>query len=141
MKSFLYNILSKSKITLLKTRKTELHALMFDIIDKYYNQLSQKKLHQDTIVFILKEFFHNESHIKEAKKFIFSSKNETDRSFEQKFGKKGKYMAELHKLIQIVYYIKNDISPKNDIKTTKVRSKINQDFNKITLHFYDKYEK
>lgn len=140
MKKFLYNILSKSKITFLQASKSELNTLMFDVIDKYYYMLSKKSIHQDAVVSVLKNFFDDNEKIIKAKKYIFSKKNITDKNYEQRFGKKGKYMAELNKTIQIIYFLNNDISPENQVKTEKIRRLINKDFNKITLYMYEKYD-
>ncbi len=140
MKSFLYNLLSRSKIALLKATKSELNVLMFDVIDEYFKYQSKKVLHQDAIASILKGCFSENDKILTARKYVFSTKNDTDKNFEQKFGKRGKYMAELNKLIQIIFFLKNDISPKNEVKSRKIRTQINKDFNKITLHMYEKYD-
>lgn len=139
IKKILYNVLSKSKIAVLKTGKNELNNLMFDIIDSYYSLLANKKIHENAISIILKEYMKSKESQDVSRKYIFSRKIDTDRQFEEKFGKKGRYMAELNKLIQIIYFLDNEIKIDDDKSTLKIKQKINKDFNKISLHIFEKY--
>lgn len=140
MKKFIYNIFSKFKIGVLKTRKSKLDDLMFATIDKYYNLQNQNKIHEEAIARIINDSELDEKQKKFANDYIFRKKNDTDRTYNEKFGKKGKYMAELNKLNQILYFLLNNIDFNDENRKKIIIHKINKNFNKITLYMFDKYQ-
>ncbi len=144
MPDFLYKSFSFIKISILKIFGTELNKFTIEISDKYFNLVSSGLLYEDAIARIMNEKYSNDkAKIKECQNFIYSKKQSIDLIFEQKYGKRGRFLIHLYKLIQKIYldFRTKELDKKEEEIIIDSSIKLNKLFNFITLYMFSKYEK
>jgi hypothetical protein len=143
MKNKIYYFLLGNRIITLRLIGTKLDKKLIHIADKYYSLLHNGIIHEDVIAKIIKEEYPESKHDQEeSKHFIYSKKQSIDKEFESKYGKRGRYMIHLFKLVQKIHLDKNVTNEKKNnsdyIALTSI--KLNRKFNKVVLYMFAKYQ-
>lgn len=141
MKNKFFDYLTKLKIKKLRTGKKVLDELMLRIIEAYYRMQSENITHKFAIESIISEYFDDDKEAAKCRKFVFKIKTRTDRNFQDKYGEKGVYLAQLHKLIEKIYRenFSNNKSENELQDLNEIADKMDKSFNKITLYMFQKY--
>lgn len=138
----IYYLLLNVRVLTLKLTGTKLEKQLLKTSDKYYKLLKKGLIHEDAIAQIIKSEYSGNIHDQEeSKHFIYSKKQSIDKEFESKYGKKGRFMIHLFKLIQKIHLDKHTSKEKrNDSEHISLTSiKLNKKFNKVVIYMYSKY--
>jgi hypothetical protein len=139
----IYYFLLNIRILALRLIGTKLEKLLIETAGKYYRLLNQGMVHEDAIAKIIKEEYPENKHEQEeAKHFIYSKKQPIDKEFESKYGKRGRFMSHIFKLIQKIHLDKN-IKNENKFSAeflSLTSIKLNRKFNKVVLYMFAKYQ-
>lgn len=132
------------RLFILNTRifGSELDKLLINISANYFSLISDGKLHEDAIYMILKEYYGvNKSDYEDSAYFIFRKHSAIDNIYSSKYGKSGRFMSNLFKLIQKVYLDKflGDKRESYAAEASKTTVALNKKFNKVILYMYSKY--
>lgn len=143
MPNFIFKAVSSFKILFVKIFGSNLQKLLLKITDEYYSLLSDGLVHEDAIVRIIKTVYDDDKKkIEDCKYFVFGRKQTIDTIFDQKYGKRGRFLSNLFKLVQKVYldtYLDDDRkSYEEELKNTMIE--LNKSFNKVVLYMFAKYD-
>jgi hypothetical protein len=139
----IYHFLLSNRILTLRLIGTKLEKQLIETAGKYYRLLHQGMVHEDAIANIIKEEYPENKHDQEeAKHFIYSKKQPIDKEFDSKYGKRGRFMSHLFKLVQKIHLDKNSDKMKmnNSEYLSLVSIKLNRKFNKVVLYMFAKYQ-
>ena len=139
----IYYFILSNRILVLRLMGTKLEKQLIKTAGKYYQLIQKGLVHEDAIAKIIKEEFPDNKHDQEElKHFIYSKKQSIDHEFDIKYGKKGRFITHLFKLIQKIHLdknIKNEKKHDSDfIALTSI--KLNRKFNKVVLYMFAKYQ-
>lgn len=131
------------RISYLKAFGNGLQKLLIEIADDYYRLLSEGFLHDEIVKNIIKDrYLENPKMIEDCMYFVFSRRQSIDSIFDRKYGKSGRFMSHLFKLIQKIYLDTNlddnRLSYETEMNASTV--KLNKSFNKVVLYYFDKYD-
>lgn len=143
MPNIIFEAVGAVKILYLKLFGTKLQKLLIKISDEYYALLNDGIVHEDAIVRIMKAAYDEDKKlIEDCQYFVFNRKQTIDTIFDQKYGKKGRFLSNLFKLVQKVYldlYLDdNRKSYEEELKNSLVE--LNKSFNKVVLYMFSKYD-
>lgn len=144
MPNIAFKALNTLSILFLRTFGSNLNKLLLRVSDEYYSLLSQGVLHDTAIVRIMKNvYIDDKKKIDDCNYFVFSRKQSIDSIYDQKYGKSGRFMSHLFKLIQKIYLDKylddNRLSYDEELNNSMVM--LNKNFNKVVLYMFSKYDK
>lgn len=142
MRGFFYNLYLKLFILRLKSFGSKLDKLLIEISDEYYTLLSKDVLHEEAVYTILKNRYgYNKSNYEEPAYFIFRKHTTVDTIYDDKYGKKGRFMSNLFKLVQKIYLDKylDDNRQSHSSEMHNSTMNLNRRFNKVMLYMYSKH--
>ncbi len=136
-----FNIANNLRIQAYKLFGGKLTKFCLNIAEQYYKLTGNGVVHEDAISQIIKLNYDSNDKIENCRYFIYSKKTTIDSIFKSKYGKSGRFMSHLFKLIQRVYL---DSIPDHDkrsfdeeVNTSTIS--LNKVFNKVVLFMYAKY--
>ncbi|GAB1372722.1 hypothetical protein MASR1M45_27850 [Candidatus Kapaibacterium sp.] len=136
-----FNIANNLRIQAYKLFGGKLTKFCLNIAEQYYKLTGNGVVHEDAISQIIKLNYDSNDKIENCRYFIYSKKTTIDSIFNSKYGKSGRFMSHLFKLIQRVYL---DSIPDHDkrsfdeeVNTSTIS--LNKVFNKVVLFMYAKY--
>lgn len=136
-----FNIANILRIQAYKLLGGKLTKFCLNIAEQYYKLTGNGVVHEDAISQIIKLNYDSKDKIESCRYFIYSKKTTIDSIFNNKYGKSGRFMSHLFKLIQRVYL---DSIPDHDkrsfdeeVNTSTIS--LNKVFNKVVLFMYAKY--
>lgn len=145
--SMMHDLVFKSvvflRISSLKYLGSKLDKLLINISDKYYSQISNGVIHEDAIALIMNVYYTEKSkELEDCRYFVVNRKQSIDTIFDTKYGKSGRFMSHLFKLIQKIYLDKylNDERESYEVELNKSMILLNKNFNKVVLYTYSKYD-
>jgi hypothetical protein len=143
MPNFVFKAISSVKIIFVKIFGSNLQKLLLKIADEYYSLLRDGFVHEEAIVRIMKVAYDDDKKkIEDCNYFVFGRKQTIDTIFDQKYGKRGRFLSHLFKLVQKVYldkYLDDDRkSYEEELKNTM--TELNKSFNKVVLYMFTKYD-
>lgn len=142
MPDFIFNTVSSLKISYLKLFGDKLVKLLISISDEYYSYISEGVIHEEALHKIMKQnYIDNPKALDDCKYFVFNRKQTIDSIYESKYGKSGRFMSHLFKLIQKIYLDKHLDDGKSSYETelTKSMTNLNKKFNNVVLYMFSKY--
>ncbi|MCO5251836.1 MAG: hypothetical protein M9949_10505 [Candidatus Kapabacteria bacterium] len=142
IRGLFYNLYLKLFILRIKTFGKKIDKLLIEIADEYYYLISSDVLHEEAVYKILKSYYgEKKADYDEAAYFVFKKHSSVDSIYDSKYGKSGRFMSNLFKLVQKVYLDKfldeNRESYSDEINNSI--TKLNRIFNKVILYMYSKY--
>jgi len=143
IKNAAYNIYLRLFIISTRIFGNELDKLLINVAAEYFSLITDNKIHEDAIYTILKEYYGpNKSDYDDASYFIFRKHSTIDNIYSSKYGKSGRFMSHLFKLVQKIYLDKylDDNRESYTAETTKTTVALNKKFNKVMLYLHSKYQ-
>lgn len=140
---FLFNFINTIRIVSIRIFGSKIKKLTVAIISRYYKLLYEGKIHEDIIAIIMKEYYLDDRpKIETCRYYIFSSKQTIDGIYDSKYGKSGRFMSQLFKLIQKIYLDNYVDDTRNSYieEQNLTMIEINKIFNKVTLYMFAKYD-
>jgi hypothetical protein len=139
--NFIFNVWLHIRLFWLRYFGTPLDKALIEISDRYYDLLSEGKIHEEIITAIIRENYDKANRQAECRDFVFKKKFTVDNIFESKYGRSGRFMAHLFKLIQKIYLDRHFADSPDDfekeLRETNLR--LNKSFRRVTLHMYAKH--
>ncbi len=142
IKNVAYNIYLRVFIISTRIFGSGLDKLLINISADYFSLISEGKIHEGAIYMILKEYYGvNKPDYEDAASFIFRKHLQIDNIYSSKYGKSGRFMSHLFKLIQKVYLDKflKDKRDSYDAEMSNSTVALEKKFNKVMLYMYSKY--
>jgi hypothetical protein len=140
---FMFNMISFVKVSYTSIFGSKIQKLVVEITDTYYYQLSLGLVHEEAISRIMNdEYLGDKKKIDDCKYFVYSRKQSIDSIFDMKYGKRGRFMSNLFKLIQKIYLDTklDDTRMSYDEELNNSMLEINKIFNRVVLYKFAKYD-
>ena len=139
---FVFNSVTYVKIIYYKLFGTNLQKLLIKISDEYYSLLADGAIHEDVINRIIKiEYGDDKKRIDDCTYFVYNRKQTIDTIFDSKYGKRGRFLSHLFKLVQKIH-LDTNLNDNRKSYVSELNSSmisLNKHFNTIVLYMFSKY--
>ncbi|MBX3042451.1 MAG: hypothetical protein KIT33_06935 [Candidatus Kapabacteria bacterium] len=143
MPDFVFKIVSSYKISLIKLFGSKLNKLLLSVADEYYFYISKGVIHEEAITKIIKSrYIDDKKAIDDCRYFVFNRKQSIDSIYDAKYGKSGRFMSQLFKLVQKIYLDTglDDKRRSYDEELNDSMLMLNKNFKKVVLYSHNKYD-